>query len=165
MQSRPELVGKWVACPICQQQFVLPGGQLSTPRPVATMQATSSPATNYLSTNPGDWLTGIKVPILISGILNAIYSAVSLLVLVATCVGVIFVPLVVPLIILCVFEIVYYGSADRLPPRKALNDGRTLAICEIVAGALTVNVFVLVCGILALVGCSQAEQRLAASAR
>jgi hypothetical protein len=163
MQSRPELVGKWVACPICQQQFVLPGGQLSAPRTLATMHATTPTATGYRPSNPGDWLSGIKVPILISGILNAIYSAVSLLALVATCVGVILIPLVVPLIILCVFEIVYYGSADRLPPRKAINDGRTIAICEIVAGALTVNVFVLVCGILALVGCSQAEQRLAAS--
>lgn len=113
--------------------------------------------------NPGDWLTGIKVPILISGILNAIYSVISLLVLIASCVGVILIPLIVPLIILCVFEIVYYGTVDRLPPRQAIRDGRTIAICEVIAGVLSVNVFVLICGILALVGCSQAEQRLAAS--
>jgi hypothetical protein len=163
MQSPPALAGKWVACPICHQQFVLPGGQLSAPHPPAYSFAAGPHPTSQHRPATGDWLANIKVPILISGILNAVYSALVLVVLVASCVGVIFVPLLVPLVVLCVFEFVYYGSADRLPPRKAIGDGRTIAICEIVAGALSANVFILTCGILALVGCSQAEQRLAAS--
>jgi hypothetical protein len=152
-----------VACPICQQQFILPGGPGTPPRPPATLHATSTTATGFRPAPSGDWLSSIKVPILISGILNVIYCVISLLVMVASCIGVILIPLLIPLIVLCVFEFVYYGTADQHPPPKAIRDGRTIAICEIVAGVLSANLFVLVCGILALVSCGQAEHRLATS--
>lgn len=191
MQCPPEMANKWVACPLCKQQFVLPDASVHKPAsPPGSVYASAPPAVNpyaeqpappsgsaygqtgyappgygqpgyqpqggYLPANPRDLLSGVKVPILISGIMNSIAATIWLL----TCFGVI---LTVPLAILCIFEFIYYSSANSMPLRKALSDGKTLAIWEIVVGALTLNVVVLVVGVLALTQANEGERKLTAA--
>lgn len=169
MQFVPEMAGTYVACPICRQAFVMPAG----PRPEVPPTGYGVPATTnpYAESRRGygqgyaqhgpygpypryDWLAGVKVPILISGILNAVAAVIWLL----TCLGIIF---SVPLFILCVFEFSYYSNADKMPPPRAVHEGRTLGIWEIVVGVFTLNVISLICGILAMVNANQAQRELA----
>ena len=164
MDSPPELAGKWVACPLCRQQFVMPDSHFATSANYGVPAVASNP---FGDVNQGyqqhygpagypqrDVLSGIKVPILVSGIMNAIVAVIWLF----TCFGVI---VTIPLSILCIFEFIYFSSADQMPRQKAIGDGRTLAIFEIVLGVLFLNMVSLVCGIIALVNANQADRQWA----
>lgn len=158
MSSGPELAGKWVACPFCHQQFVLPQ-QKAILQPTTMMTHTGqvySVPQGGSQASSTDVLAGIRTPILISGIINAIAAVIYII----PCITIF---ITVPLAILCVFEFQYYSNAPRMPLVQAIREGRTLAIYEIVAGALTLNIIVLVCGILALVMANQAQERYAQS--
>lgn len=161
MSSPSELSGKWVACPFCHQQFVLPeakqlipAGNLQSSAGVYVAPPVNDFAPAGYAPPRNDLLNGVRIPILISGIFNAMVAVIWAL----TCFGLI---LTVPLAILCTFELCYYSNSARMPPYQAIREGRTLAIYEIVVGVLSLNMVVLACGILALVMANQAQERLA----
>lgn len=101
-------------------------------------------------------LLWVTVPVLISGIANvlSVLGVLGFSVVIPCCL--IALP---PLVILAVFEFVYFNSAASLPPFEAAQKARTLGVCEIVAGALTFNIVVLVCGVIALVNAGSLERR------
>lgn len=164
MQCPPDLVGKWVECPHCQHHFVLrrtlqqPNYVVAPHAQAPPGQRQTIPAAGYATLHqPHDerrWLPGIKTPILISAIFNVLWC----LVLFATCYGAIF---AIPLLVLCIFEFIYFGTADEQTANNAITNGRVLGIIEIVVGALSCNLAVLICGVLVLLNANQAEQEVA----
>ncbi len=85
----------------------------------------------------------IRIPILISGILNVMTGLAHL----TWCIGVIF---TVPLVVLAVFEFIYFsklGQADFSAHKSKVKLISILEICTILVG----NVGSLVCGIIVLV--------------
>ena len=68
-------------------------------------------------------------------------------------------PVGIPMIILCIFEFMYYGDSDRLSPEELISRAGNLAICEIVCGLF--NLVSLVCGILLLINKGQYKRIIA----
>lgn len=162
MSSPPELSGKWVACPFCHQQFVLPNEKIVVAPAMATTNSgtliySGQTATGFAPAahqpSSVEIINGIRTPILISAIFNTIGAVLYTAFCITFFIG-------IPLGILCIFEYCYFSNSLRMPARQAVREGRTIAIYEIVAGALTLNVIVLVCGILALVMANQADERI-----
>ena len=165
MSSPSELSGKWVACPFCHQQFVLPDAKQLIIAPAinsggAALAYGGAPGHGFadpaVNQHQGTDVNNIRTPILIAAIFNTIGAVIYTAFCITIFIG-------VPLGILCIFEYCYFSNSLRMPKHQAIREGRTLAIYEIVAGALTLNMIVLICGILALIMANQAADRLAQS--
>lgn len=93
---------------------------------------------------------GVTTPVLISAIGNILVALFYF----GTCflffIG-------IPLVILCIFEFIFYGSRFDRAPEELASKARTLGIIEIVAGFF--NLISLVCGIIVLVNAGSLERR------
>ena len=84
----------------------------------------------------------LTTPVLISAIGNIAVGLIWFGTLICFPVG-------IPMMILCIFEFMYYGDSDQLSPEELIRRAGILAICEIVCGLF--NLVSLVCGILLLI--------------
>ena len=107
------------------------------PVPYATVNTSPPPRPVLPSKAPGI----ITIPLLIS----AIWNCLAVVFWISTCFGIFF---AVPLIVLLIFEFMLYADLNNsmkiVPPSKV----RTTAVCEIVAGLVSLAPFV--CGIIVL---------------
>jgi len=95
---------------------------------------------NYASAPPAV-NQGVTIPILISAIFHLLAAAPFALPT--------FGLLSIALILLAAFEIRFFATASRLPPRQFANSARTLAIWEIIS-IVTCNFPSMICGIIVL---------------
>lgn len=94
----------------------------------------------------------LTTPILISAIGNIVVGLIWF----AT---VICFPIGIPMLILSIFEFIYYANSDRLSSEELIRRAGTLAVCEIVFGLC--NTVSLVCGILLLINKGKYERFVA----
>lgn len=94
----------------------------------------------------------LTTPVLISAIGNIVVGLIWFGTLICIPVG-------IPMVILCIFEFMYYGDSDRLSPEELIRRAGNLAICEIVCGLF--NLVSLVCGILLLINKGKYERLVA----
>lgn len=95
----------------------------------------------------------LTTPVLISAIGNVAIGCVWI----STICGI---PIGIAMIVLCVFEFMFYSDSDRLSPDQLVRKSGTLAICEIVCGLF--NLVSLVCGILLLINKGKYHRSLVA---
>lgn len=104
-------------------------------------------APNHDATPAGPALGGVSlkpvtVPVLVSAVANLIGGYAWL----TTCFGIV---LTAPMLVLCVFELIYFATAAQMTRGQLMGRGRAIGICEIVVGVF--NLVSLVCGVVVLV--------------
>lgn len=92
--------------------------------------------------HPAALRSSIKTPVLISAISNIVVGLLWL----ASCFGAI---LVIPMVVLCVFEFKLYADADTIPDAELGVRAKNLGVFEIIVGLF--NTVSLVCGIIVLI--------------
>jgi hypothetical protein len=179
----PDVVGRRVVCKRCGRQFRA-GDRADSPPPwaaqpaaFATNGATVAPPPSVavpppfpVTFEPDDAIgaarrpakssaagspstIGVVVPMLVSAIANVVMRLVRI----ATVCGM---PIGIGMIVLCVFEFLFYAHHEELPPANFLDRAKTLGILEIVAGVF--NLVSLVCGILVLIHAGKLRRAAAA---
>jgi len=137
LEAPGALAGQDQVCPACRERTVVP---------IAKARAAPPPLPPYTVSPRAPGI--ITTPLLISAICNCICAFSWLL----TCIGVIF---TAPLVVLLVFEFMLYADLNNqskiVPPSKV----KTIAICEIVAGLVSLGP--LVCGIIILANLSRVD--------
>ena len=131
LEAPGSLAGQDQVCPVCRQRTVVP-------LPTARVATSALPLPYVESPNPPGIIT---TPLLISAIWNCLAAIVWL----STCFGIVF---TAPLVVLLIFEFMLYADLNNnariVPPSKV----KTIAICEIVAGLISLAL--LACGIIIL---------------
>jgi hypothetical protein len=114
--------------------------------PIAKARAAPPPVPVYAESPKSPAI--ITLPLLIS----AIWNCLAALVWLATCFGVIF---TAPLVVLLIFEFMLYADLNNRSKIVSPSKVRTIAICEIVAGLVSLGP--LVCGIIILTNLSRVD--------
>lgn len=121
-----------------------------------------TPPTNAVAPDPnlfrarwpmGSPPAGITIPILVSGILNLLFTLGWLSTCFLAFIG-------IPLLLLAIFEFVTYSQASTMEPERLLGRAKVLGIlgiCTIVLG----NIGSMVCGIVILTQLAEARAQLA----
>ena len=138
------LRGQDQVCPVCRERTVvpLPLGARSAPAvPAPYVESPKAPAI-------------ITIPLLISGVWNcltavlALYICFRALSVKSGSALLFFFPLTAAIVVLLIFEVMLYAALNNPARNISPSKVKTIAICEIVAGLLTVAP--LVCGIIIL---------------
>lgn len=126
----PASAGTVIDCPAC-------GGKFRAPLPGGGRSGRGMGGGRSRTTDPT-----IKTCVLISGISNVLFGLGWSSTCILAIIG-------VPQLVLAIFEIIYFASADGMPPDKARGQAKVLAIFEIICGLA--NPFSLIAGIIVLV--------------
>lgn len=92
--------------------------------------------------------SGVPICVLISGLANILFGLAWTLMLCGAVLG-------IPMVVLAVFEFIYFAQANSKPTDDAANQARILGVLEIISGLF--NGVSLICGILVLIFANSRE--------